>query len=356
MTEEEEFEFRARLENEQKPSLLEKLRTFAPFATLGVGGGLVKAGEALERGAYKTGGAVTDVAAKVLPPEAAAAAGFATNVAIQALPSIVLGEAAKRVAAPALEHGARQLMQSALKPTKDELLKGKAARAINTMFEEGINVTPGGVIKLRSQIDALNREIMADIMSSTATVNKAEVARSLISSLNKFKMQVNPRSDLATIERGWLEFLEHPLLQGRVDIPVQLAQKMKQGTYHAIGGKAYGELKGAEIEVQKTLARGLKEEIAKAVPGIDKLNKAESELLNAEVMVTARVLMDANKNPMSLGWLAAHPSTWMGFAADRSPLVKSLLSRGLHGGAEQIPATAGRAIGAGIGSLLNESQ
>ena len=40
------------------------------------------------------------------------------------------------------------------------------------------------------------------------------------------------------------------------------AQAMKQGTYRALGDKAYGELKGASIEAQKAQARGLKEELA----------------------------------------------------------------------------------------------
>lgn len=53
--------------------------------------GFKQSGEALNRGAYKAGGAVTDVLAPHVPPEVAAGAGYATNVAGQAIPTVIGG-------------------------------------------------------------------------------------------------------------------------------------------------------------------------------------------------------------------------------------------------------------------------
>ena len=44
--------------------------------------------------------------------------------------------------------------------------------------------------------------------------------------------------------------MNHPLLIGN-KMSVQRAQSMKQGTYRSLGNKAFGELKGADMEAQK---------------------------------------------------------------------------------------------------------
>ena len=370
MNENEEFEFRLRLEKEQaiksQPSTSapsEGIDYLAPFKGFVVGGpvgfaaasgaeALKQAGHLIDKAAYKTGGTVTDIAAKTgMPPEAAAAVGFGANLGVQAIPMVIGGSAGK-LAAPAIESKARQLMSSALKPPKAALESGQAGKAIDTMLDKGINVTPGGVEKLHAEIDVLNTAIKQKIADSTATVNKNEVAKRMDDLVERFKQQVTPQSDLQSIRSTLVDFLDHPLLRQISDMPVQLAQQLKTGTYRALGSKAYGELKGAEMEAQKTLARGLKEEIAKAVPGVGMLNKAESELLNAETLASARVLMDANKNPVGLGWITLNPAHWMGWMADRSPFVKSLLARGMHAGSQAIPATAGRLTGAAAGTTL----
>lgn len=341
------------------PAPKDFLKEAAPYylGPMGAPRALRDMSHALDAAAYSAGGKVTDLTGSP-------AAGLAANVAVQAVPSVVGGGAAAKLA-PALETGARSLMQSAMKPTLEALRTGKASRAIDTMLEEGVNVTKGGIEKLRAQIGELNQQIADAIASSPATVDKGKVASELQGTLNKFLNQVNPNADRAAIEKAWNEFLTHPLLTGVRDIPVQLAQKLKQGTYKALGEKSYGELKGAEIEAQKTLARGLKEGVAEAVPRVAPLNARESDLLNALNVAQRRVLMDGNKNPAGLGIL--HPETMALWLADRSPLAKSLLARMLYSGSEQIPATAGRTVGATVGSqylgrqptlqeLLNEKQ
>lgn len=344
----------------KKPTVMQDIMTgitkSSPVGVIGAGA-IPALSRALDEGAYAAGGKVTDVAAKMgLPANVAAGAGFATNVGIQALPAVFGGQGAAKVGAPAMEAGAKGLMQSALKPTLRDLKTGRAATAIQTMLDEGVNATKGGVEKLRSMIGDLNQEIRQAISSSPAMVDKGRVASVLQDLTKKVEKQATPQGDIAAIEKAWTEFLNHPLLTGKMNMPVQLAQEMKQGTYKALGNKSYGEMKGIETEAQKALARGLKDEIATAVPGIGALNAEESKLLAALQVAERRVMMEGNKNPAGLSLLAGHPSTFAAFMADRSGLAKSLLARMMNSGSENIPnAAAGGSLGAltGLHSISN---
>ena len=308
--------------------------------------GLKIANEKLTKGAYDAGGKITDIAAGAgASPQVAAGAGFLTNVGIQAVPSL-FGMGASKSAAPMLESSAQSLMKSALKPPLASMRSGKGVQAIQTMLDEGINVSPGGVAKLKEKISSLNTEIAQELSSHSASVvDKSKVWNSVKGTLDKFKMQVNPNADVAKIRAAWDEFLNHPMITGD-GIPVELAQKLKQGTYRVLD-KKYGQLGSAETEAQKALARGLKEEISSAVPAVAGLNAQESKLIGALNLTERRVFMEANKNPLGLSLLAHDPVAWASFMADRSGLFKSLIARMLHSGAETIPqAVVGPSVAA----------
>jgi hypothetical protein len=246
------------------------------------------------------------------------------------------------------------MMQSALKPTINDLKSGKAAIAIDTMLEEGFNPTKRGVEQMRSRINDLNFEIKTAIANSPETVNKGEVGKRLIDTFNKFKNQVNPNADLDAIRSSWLEFRNHPLLAGKTDIPVQIAQELKSGTYRQLA-KKYGEMGAASVEAQKQIARGLKEEISRKVPKVAGLNARESKLISTLDVAERRALQDANKNPMGLSLLASHPAAAIGFLADRNAWVKSMLARLLYSGSEVVPVTAGRVAGGLLGYASGRS-
>ncbi len=89
-------------------------------------------------------------------------------------------------------------------------------------------------------------------------------------------------------------------------MPVQLAQQIKQGTYQQLRDK-YGEMGSAQTEAQKAIARGLKEEIERAVPEVVGPNAQASDLWNAINVAQRRSFMEGNKNPMGLAPLAHHP-------------------------------------------------
>lgn len=329
---------------------------------------------------YKTGAAVNDFAnahpgiiqnlagsvplvgpmlragAQAYPQETAAGLGYGANVGLQSIPALFGGKVAQEAAAPALQDAGRSLMQSAVKPTLEQLRSGDAAKAINTMLEQGYSPTSSGVQAMRSKIADLSDEVSQAIANSPATVNKGAVASRLQDALARFQNQVNPQADTAAVEKALNEFLSHPLLTGKSEMPVQLAQALKQGTYQQLGSKPYGELSGASTEAQKQLARGLREEISKAVPGVAGLNAKQAELINAADVAERRALMAPNVNPISLGFLAQNPKAAAGFVAEKTPWFKALLARALYSGAKPLTYGAGAAAGGVIGSQMGQPE
>lgn len=235
-----------------------------------------------------------------------------------------IGTAAARGAKSAAEG----LMQSALKPTIAQLRSGEAKTAVQTLLDYGISPTGKGVNQLQDLISSLNDDISSKVGNSSATINKQNVVNALASTRQKFGNQVSPTADLNSINNVESDFLNHPNIPGQ-DIPVQAAQDMKQGTYQVLKGK-YGQLGSAETEAQKGLARGLKDEIANAVPGVGEMNAEESRLLATLSVTERRALMDANKNPIGLAMLAHNPIGWAAFMADKSAAFKGLAARAIN--------------------------
>jgi hypothetical protein len=135
--------------------------------------------------------------------------------------------------------------------------------------------------------------------------------RNLDSVRSKFANQVTPQPDLADINEVQKNFLNNPKVKpqgigpGPGSLPASEAQAMKSGTYRALGDKAYGEVKGASIEAQKALARGLKDEIAVQFPEINGLNAAESKLLDLQPVLERAVNRIGNHQAIGLGTPAA---------------------------------------------------
>lgn len=222
------------------------------------------------------------------------------------------------------------LMQSALKPTISQLRSGQAKTAIDTLLKYGINPTAKGVEQLKEKIGGINEDIATALEQSHGTVSKQNVLARIGDVYDKFRQQVAPTSDINAIESVTQDFLASNKGQGAMDtIPVQLAQKLKQGTYKVLSGK-YGEAGSAATEAQKALARGLKEEIAAEIPDIAQLNKEESKLIDTLNVTERRALMDLNKNPAGLSLLTSNPTKFAAFMADKSALFKSLLARALN--------------------------
>lgn len=252
--------------------------------------------------------------------------------------AMLAGEAAFRggvKALPYVKGGAKKLMQSALKPTIVDLKKGNADVAVNTLLKEGINATKGGVEKLKGRIFDTGNLIDDAVVNSKSVIDKNRVLNYLDPTYGKFTKQVNPQADLNAISQVRADFINHPSLANR-NIPVQVAQDLKRGTQKALS-KKYGQMGSAEIEAQKSLARGLREEISNAVPRLAKLNATEADLIKTLNVVERRALMDANKNPMGLSLLAQNPASWAAFMADKSALFKSLAARSINASSPLLP-------------------
>ena len=294
-------------------------------------------GSGIPKAANQFGGAVTDVAAKVLPPELAAGAGYLANVGTQAIPALAssyrfAGEPLQSMAnAPA-----RGLMQSAMKPSQADLKTGDAGRAIGTMLQEGISPTGGGMSKAAKLAEKLNESTAGAVGVSTAQADIPAVMARLDPLRARAAMQVNPEADMAAIEKVASEFQGSPAISNASSIPVQLAQKLKSGTYSALGNKAYGELGSSSVEAQKQLARGLREEVISKVPEIAEPLKREASLRNVMEVSANRALQDANKNPLSLGTSIAaimhDPLAAAGMWANASTPIKAMMARMLFTG------------------------
>lgn len=275
------------------------------------------------------GGAVTGgVSAGLIDPQSAGLGAVFGG----ALPGAAkLSGMAGAATADAVSATARRLMHSSLKPTIGQLKRGEAETAVDVLLKYGANPTKAGVRKLRGVVDDLNSQIESGIAGSNAQIDKQAVIGRLAEVRKKFGNQVSPTSDLKAIEATADDFVNHPNLPGST-IPVASAQALKQGTYKVLS-KKYGQVGAADVEAQKALARGLKEEIADAVPGIGALNAEESKLIAALNVTERRALMELNKNPGGLSLLAGNPLTWAAFMADRSAAFKSITARLLNSSA-----------------------
>lgn len=296
---------------------------------LGVGGVPGAVGGAALGGA--TGEALKQLAHRAMGDSAPAtmgqaAAGIGTQAALQGGAELVGGALVKGAA-----KAGSGLMTSALKPaykTVEKAVKNvELPRVVQTMLDEGINVTSGGIGKINSLLKSTNDELADIIRNSTATVDPAAVAATAGGVVRKAAQQVAPGADMAAAQGVIDEFTG---MAGAGQIPVQVAQSLKTGTYRAIGSRAYGETKGAALEAEKALARGLKEGIEQAHPQVKGLNAREGALMEAKDAIAKRVAQASNRDPGGLAWVAENPKSFMAFLMARSPAVKSMMARGLY--------------------------
>lgn len=310
----------------------------------------------INKGIYNLGGMATDAASNMgASPEVAGGIGYLSNIGANLLPLEGAASATRAgmgLLSGPLRAGAERLMTSALKPTLQAHQSGDAALAVKTMLDQGINPTTGGVKKMSDKVTALNNDVKGQIANSPAMINKADVYGRLGDVESRFTNQVNPAADLSAIQGVGDQFLSHPQLTGQSQMPVQLAQDLKQGTQRQLAD-SYGELSGAATEAQKALARGLREEIAKAVPGITIPLGQERDLIRAIQVAERRSYMEQNSNIAGLGALAPGPGGLIGFLADKWGFTKAQVAHLLNPTSGAIPANIGRLSS---GAALNQGQ
>lgn len=255
-----------------------------------------------------------------------------------------------------MQRAAPWLMQKAVKPgvALTEEYRTTGPKVARTLLNEGVNVTDGGVQKLQQLLSATNQDIADAVQAAKGSIAKTNVAANVLPTAAKLAQQVNPTAALEDVGQGVTEFMNHPVYSGP-SVSVPEAQAMKVGTYQQIG-KQYGQLSSAAVETQKALARGLKDEVAAAVPEISALNKRDSDLLAALDAVGRRVAVGGNRDPVGFAWVAsASPKTFLAALIDRSPAVKSMIANGMWSSAEAATGVSANVIRGAVASIVSGS-
>lgn len=211
-----------------------------------------------------------------------------------------VGRVAERAGVPA------RLYESALKPSTTI---GQAERGglVRTGLDNEIPVSKSGLKDIGTALDNLNQAVKDTINADpTRPISPIPALRNLQSIRARFATQVNPSADVQAVDSAGQEFADQlsngqPGPNPQRNLTAAEAQAMKQGTYRALGNKAYGELKGASIEAQKALARGLKEEIANQFPELKNLNAQESKLFDLQPSLERAINRGANHQLIGIG-------------------------------------------------------
>lgn len=281
------------------------------------------------------GGKATDLAVKLgLSPETSAKIGVGANVAGQAIPAFMMSGRVQGPSAATLPDWMtfpqRWLMKTAVKPNPSVSPKDADA-ALRTMLRENIYPTSSGMEKVSKLSGKMDKQVETLISGAKANVPVARIGdmRGLNAKLMK---QVNPQDDLAAVKDAWDKFRSSPLIQGKSEIPVQLAHDLKKGTYSALSGK-YGEVGSAATEAQKTMARNARVAVGEAVPSVREPLARQASLMNVREVAGPRAAVAGNQNPLGLGALRMDdlPSTGA-FMLDRWGAFKAFLAMQMNAG------------------------
>lgn len=223
-----------------------------------------------------------------------------------------------------------RLYQSALKPGPGTYTTKEVKKMVGTGLREGFTVSEEGVRRLYDLVSDLHQKQTGIIDAGTqagVTIDPARVAQRVEDIRPGFRQQVNPEHDMSLLDRSKAEFLRQYEIrapytqvmpnpygpqggyvatgQGYTSIPVPIpaseAQAVKSGTYRSLKDKAYGELKGAEIEAQKALARGIREELVSAFPEIGSLSAREAASMGLSTALEHAVRRGANHQLFGIG-------------------------------------------------------
>ena len=305
--------------------------------------GITNALGSLEKGIYEAGGKVTDVVSKMgASPGVAAGAGYLTNVGLNAIGGGIGGDIAKIVGTPLSKLGrwtAEELMGSALKPSVQQWKSGEGKVAVDTMLEKGLNVSPKGITSLHTELEGLQQRVSDAIANAGGKIPKADVVKTIEEAKTFFKGGTSEIQDMKVINDVISEFEKAPSVKGMKDIPVQVAQRMKQLEYRKLD-KAYGTLGDAEETARKGTARGLKQGIEKVAPEVKELNAEEAKIYQTLPVVERRAMMEINRNPGGLALLTHNPKIAAIFMGDKSSAFKSWLANKINEITQHAPAVA----------------
>jgi len=292
-------------------------------------------------------------------PDIAGGLGEGAGLAISASPKnivqpVVRGAAGLAGKVPIPERLTPEGMyQSSLRPSLAKKNLPKIDPEVQTGLRERIPVSRAGLEKTNAAIEDVNQEIADQVAEKSEKLGPVVSPKSVASRVEQtrptFAEQVNPESDLKALDRSKQEFLNRhvteapytkiapmveegsgfmPVGEGvtKSEKPLTLseAQAEKQGTYRQLR-KKYGELGSAEVEAQKALARGLKEEIVQRVPELTALNARDGTLIDLQTQLEKMVAREGNKNILGLvpATMSHNPTGFLATLALDNPAIKS---------------------------------
>jgi len=303
------------------------------------------------------------------------------------------GDAAAPVVSRVARKAAVGLYRNALKPPPGSMTAAESTAKVQTGLDFSLPISASGVEKLGDLVDDFNNKMAGELKNAPGVkIDPNAVATRADQAKTNFYKQVNPEQDVSAIEASKQEYLRkhgaraatEPTYdaQGPESSPGSPsqpaspysaieAQAEKQATY-GILRKKYGEQGSASVEAQKSLARGLKEEIATQFPEISNLNAAESRLLDLGPTLERAVNRISNNHTIGIGGpimaggiKAATNSTGVAAALGVMksvfdiPAIKSQVAIALSKGAKiPYPAALARvsAYQASLGSAVHDSQ
>jgi hypothetical protein len=250
-------------------------------------------------------------------------AGGAAKMAGLSKTGAVLGRAATATDPMALAGGiARKvvpeglptkLYQKALGASPASYSDTQIANAVKTGIKERIAIDPKGYIGMKQTIEGLRNQVDGMIIAGSTAGAKIDALGPLSQIKDAVKMAERsslPETAVAAIEK-MVEQQLNTIVKKYPDgmVPAVEAQAIKRQLQHELD-PFYGELKGASKEAAKGIARGWRVELENLFPEIKNLNKRDSDLINLEEMMRAKVHKQLNApvipmSPFSLGGVAS---------------------------------------------------
>ncbi len=217
------------------------------------------------------------------------------------------------------------IYRRALKPSTTYAPE-KIEQMVGTGLKEEIPVSGGGRRKLGSLVDSLNAKVRG-MLDPAVTINPSDIANRAAPGIDRYGKfaQVNPEADVNTFQNSIDEFLRQhqtPEVPSKhildangnlvkspavppqdIPIPSDLAQDIKTGTYRQMNWKkgTPTQLPPAAEAAQKALARGAKEELEVAYPGIREINAREGRALNLDEALGRAVNRIENRDAFGIG-------------------------------------------------------
>lgn len=253
-------------------------------------------------GSGDVGGATGEAAGMAL------VGGAADRVAAEAEPLIPTGSDLRSISRSA----AHKVYEKALKPSTT-LAPEERAALVKTGLEEGIPISPEGAQHINAALADLHDSVKASIKSKDEGgegIPPGRVAARVKDVRSRFETQAAPTTDLNAIDAVTDDFMDQfrakdaegkPIPGSAVkNIDPVRAQEIKKGTYESIGERSFDDQKGARVEAEKGIARGLKEEIAQQFPEVAPMNEKMGELYDLQPYIQRRLAQMGNKEIMSL--------------------------------------------------------